>query len=276
MIGLRHLALTVAVATLALPAPAAAAPTSYSDPSGDNGAAADIGAVTVQLAADGYLHVRPVIAAQPALLSPGAVLVGFDSDRSLATGAVGGMEYLALFVFDDSTLELVKWNGSDWDVAPTQEGDVRALVGSSGFELLLRPAALGGVTAFNFQVAASTGSGDAAQFDFAPNEGTWSFEHRGPAAVETIDATFVPAKPRAGAVFQPVAVRLECSDGTSTLARSYRCVATLGGKLLRGTGRGGCTLRLPKAAKGKRLVVTLFVTYGGTTSRYEPYVFRVR
>lgn len=94
--------------------------------------------------------------------------------------------------------------------------------------------------------------------------------------VETVDAKFVPALPRAGRVFQAPVVRVKLSDRTTVLAPSYRCVARLGGKLLRGTGRGGCTFRVPKNAKGKRLLVTLFVTYKGVTDEFKPYVFKVR
>ena len=94
--------------------------------------------------------------------------------------------------------------------------------------------------------------------------------------VDTINAKFVPVAPKAGAVFQAPLVRLKLSDGRTVLAAKYRCVAQLAGKLLRGTGKGTCTLRIPKNAKGKGLTVTLFVTYGGTTDEYDPYVFRVR
>ena len=76
-------------------------------------------------------------------------------------------------------------------------------------------------------------------------------------------------------MFQAPVVRVKLSDGTTVLAPSYRCVARLGGKLLRGTGRGGCTFRVPKNAEGKRLLVTLFVTYKGVTDEFKPYVFKV-
>ena len=45
---------------LVLPGAARAAPVSYNDPGGDNGAAADIGAVTVDSAADGYISAEGV------------------------------------------------------------------------------------------------------------------------------------------------------------------------------------------------------------------------
>ena len=69
---------------------------------------------------------------------------------------------------------------------------------------------------------------------------------------------------------------MKLSNGRSVLATKYRCVAQLGGKLLRGTGKGSCTFRIPKNAKGKRLLVTLFVTYAGVTDEFDPYVFKVR
>lgn len=269
------LAVLATAAALAAPGIVQAAPTSYTDPAGDNGSAADIGVVTVQLAADGYIHVRPTIANQPAILTPGAVMVLFDTDRSLATGTAGGLDYAFIFLFEDLSGAFLRWDGSDWAEADVQQGDIRYLVGGSGFELLIRPAMLGAVTAFNFKVAAGTGAADQ-PLDHAPDQGTWLFEAIGPAVVEDVDAKFVPAAPKAGAVFQPAAVRLKLSDGTSVLAAKYRCVASLGGKLLRGKGRGGCTFKLPKNAKGKRLKVTLFVTYRGNTDEFEPYVFKVR
>jgi hypothetical protein len=60
------------------------------------------------------------------------------------------------------------------------------------------------------------------------------------------------------------------------LAQKYPSVAQLGSRLIRGSGKGGCTFALPKNAKGKRLRVTLFVTYNGVTDEYKPYVFKVR
>lgn len=261
---------------LLAPSVAAAAPTDYTDPTGDNGSAADIGLVSVQLAPDGYYHVRPTIAAQPALFTVGGVLVGFDTDRSLSTGGVNGADFLALVLFEDVSGEFLRWDGVDWVVADTQQGDVKFLAGASSFELLVRPAALGNVTSFNFSVAVFTGEPGTGPVDRAPDSGTWLFESVGPATVKTVIATWVPGAPKAGGVFQPGAVRLDLSDGKSVVADSYRCVAELAGKLLRGKGRGGCVFTLPKSTRGKRLKVTLLVTYKGDTTEFEPYVFKVR
>lgn len=259
--------------------PTAAAAADYSDPLGDNGGAADIGAVRAQTASDGYVHVRPEIAAQPALLSPGSVLVAFDTDRSLATGADGGLQgadLLVIVLFEDLSSSIFRWNGADWDDVDVESDGVRYIVGSSGFELLIRPALLGGVSSFGFVVFASTGVGDGSLVDRAPDAGMWLFDATPTPTVETLDLTWAPRLPRAGSIFRPATVLLDLSNGTSVRAASYRCTATLGGKALRGRGKGGCTFSVPKKTKGKRLEIVVVATYRGERIPFEPYVFRVR
>jgi len=178
-----------------------------------------------------------------------------------------------VFSFEDLSVDVVRWDGSTY-VDTT--GDVASIVGNGSVEFQLHPDAIGGTTAFNFMIAVGTGDPETGQFDVAPDAGSWAFEAKKALTVETVDAKFVPAAPRAGRAFQAPVVRITLSDGTTILAPKYRCVAQLGGKLLRGKGRGGCTFTLPKTAKGKRLLVTLFVTYKGVTDEFRPYVFKVR
>lgn len=274
----------LATAALTVVAVAGAAPTSYLDPSGDNGAAADIGAVTAELASDGYLHVKATIANMPAPLSqpPGTVLLGLDTDRSGSTGLFGGADYL---VFGDTSASFLfaKWNGSEYLDAPAQAGDVRFFIGGTGVEFLVRPAAVGGVTSFNFVVGAATGSGDGLQLDIAPDNGTWFFEvpkppppPPPPPAAISAKATYAPAAPAAGRAFRVTAASMRLDDGSTAAAQTFRCRATLAGKALRGTGAGGCTFAVPKTAKGKRLVVTVSATYRGRTLSIAPRAFVVR
>lgn len=265
----------LAAAALTVVAVAGAAPTSYLDPSGDNGSAADIGAVSAELAADGYIHIVPAIANFPGLGADGAVLVGLDTDRSGSTGSNQGADYIAIMDLKSLSGGLLKWNGSDYDAV---SGDSRFLVGSSGIEFHLKPSSVGGATAFNFFVVAATGAGDALQLDFAPDNGTWFFEKPAPApAVATsAKATYAPLAPRAGRAFRVAAATVNLDDDTTAAAQTFRCRATLAGKALRGTGAGGCTFAVPKTAKGKRLVVTVTATYGGRTLTVAPRAFVVR
>lgn len=267
------IAATVVLFAFAAPSFAGAAPANYTDRTGDNGAAADIAAVAVDLGADGKIALKLTIASMPQLGAQGVALAAFDTDRNPATGSLAGGDYVAVFDFEEGSGGLLRWDGSNY-VATS--GDVTSLVGNGSLELRLEPAAIGGTTAFNFVVVAMSGAPESEQIDFAPDTGSWSFEVKKAVTVETVDAKFVPTAPKAGFAFQVPVVRITLSDGRTIIAPSYRCVAQLGGKLLRGKGRGGCSFVLPKTAKGKRLVVTLFVTYNGATDEFKPYVFKVR
>ena len=268
------LLVAAAALVLAMPAAARAAPVSFNDPGGDNAAAADIGAVTVDSAADGFISLKASIANLPQIGQAGFVIAVFDTDRNGATGSLMGGEYVFFFEFSAASWGMRRWNGTEYGEAG---GDSVAIVGAGTVEVKVRPASLGGATAFNFVIAAASGEPETAQIDAAPDNGTWFYEVKAPVVtVDTIAAKFVPAVPQAGAVFQAPLVRMKLSDGKTVLASKYRCVAQLAGKLLRGTGKGSCSFRIPKNAKGKRLRVTLFVTYGGVTDEYDPYVFTVR
>jgi hypothetical protein len=273
----KHAFGTIAAALALLsPQAAGATPTSYSDPTGDIGPAADIGVVTVDVAADGYIVIKPAVANMPAFGQPGFVALILDTDRNSATGSLSGGDYVLGFDRGDATLAFLRWSGTEY-VGAT--GDVTVVVGAGTIEFRIRPEAIGGATSFSFSVVASTGtSGE--QIDLAPDSGMWFFERAQPVVVpvtvEKVDAKFAPAVPRAGKTFGAPRVRITLSNGKTIVAQKYRCVARLGGRPLRGNGKGGCTFKLPENAKGKRLRVSLFVTYGGITDGFDPYVFKVR
>jgi hypothetical protein len=269
--------IVAAAATLVLLAPltAGAAPSSYTDPTGDNGSSADIGTVTVDTSTDGFLVVKPVVANLPALGQTGFVVVVLDTDRNGSTGALVGGDYAVVFATADASFGMLRWSGSEY---VEHTGDVQAVVGSGSIELRVRPAAIGGATTFNFVVFAQSAVED--EIDAAPDVGTWFYEQPKPppppVTAESVEATFVPAAPRAGRTFRPSAVRLALSDGRTIRASKYRCAARLGGRTIRGTGKGGCTFALPRNAKGKRLRVTLFAAHAGGAEKVKPYVFKVR
>jgi hypothetical protein len=269
MSSIARRAAVLAAAALTVVSVAGAAPRSYTDPTGDNGSAADIGVVTAELAADGYLHVKATIANMPALQTPGNAVLALDTDRSGSTGSVFGADYIVLADLSDLSGIFVKWTGSDYADAPTQPGDVRYSIGGGAIEFLVRPAALGGATSFNFLVGATTGSGEGAQIDLAPDSGTWFFEVQKPAPAPAIatsaKATYAPAAPRAGKAFRVAGASVQLDDGSTAAAETYSCRAKLAGKALRGIGPGSCTFAVPKTAKGKRLVVTVSATYAGRT-----------
>ncbi len=274
----RLLLAAMLLAPLALATPSPALADSFIDPSGDNGTSADIGAVSVATVADGRIEITADIANMPAGLAPGAVLVTYDTDRNPATG-LAGAEYILLLDWESLDPLLARWSGTTLEPA-TSVGPIGVLVTrptGARVALALSSASLGGATGFDFSVSAWSGPSDT-PFDSAPDQGTWAFGTGAPVAVEMggIAARWAPAQPRAGKTFRMTGVRVQLTDGKIVAPARVACVATLAGKRLRGTGAGGCTFKLPKSAKGKRLTVKLTATYNGERAEFEPYVFRVR
>jgi hypothetical protein len=71
-------------------------------------------------------------------------------------------------------------------------------------------------------------------------------------------------------------LQVTLQTGDTMAAARLNCRATLAGKRLRGTGRGGCTFRLPASAKRKRLVVEVTAAPAGGEAETGVQTFRVR
>jgi hypothetical protein len=83
------------------------------------------------------------------------------------------------------------------------------------------------------------------------------------------------ATPTHGKPFRIYGLNVTLSDGTRATASQLTCRATLGGRQFLGGGLTGCAFKLPKTAKGKRLVVTVTGNYA-SASLSKTYAFRVR
>ena len=258
-----------------------AAATTYNDTVGERSDAPDIGAVTASLDGD-VVSINVSAANLPPLFEDGTVIFMFDTDRNPATG--GQFGDMALII-DWKTLGsfVGRWSGSEYVPAPKVADPSRYLVGGSSFGLMMHRANLGATDGFDFAVLAGRGAPEEGRFDVAPDRGAWSFSYA-PApeaptppatvAVEDMSATFVPAQPRAGKRFALGTARLRLSNGETVRPDSVACVARLAGRVLRPVGR--CAWRIPVNARGKRLVVTLTPRYQGTSTRFDPWSFRVR
>ena len=120
-----------------------------------------------------------------------------------------------------------------------------------------------GAHTFDFAVFSFRGN----DFDIAPDGGA-TF----PVAPVEITAFLYSAKPlfpKAGKRFtlRPLGVRLATDDVAAP--DSLNCGAKLGGKSLKESGVGGCSWRLPKKSRGKKLVVTVNVTYEGQSETFS-------
>ena len=267
-----RLIVLLALLAAALAAPGFASASLYKDARNEQATAPDIATAEVFVGADGRVNVEVTGDRIPALTEAGLGVVGFDTDRNATTGAVRGADYLLLADFaTPGDVEFDHWDGTAYVEAPrTQPIAVR--FGAQKFGIAVHPAELGGVQTFNFFVAVASGDVTAATTDLLPDAGSVVF----PSRMEGIAALFVPRAPKAGTAFRVSGATLKLTDEETVAPASIACAATLNGKKLKGAGKGGCTFRLPKAAKGKRLRIVITATYGGEKAAFDPYVFRVK
>jgi hypothetical protein len=258
----------------------------YTDASGDNlGPAGDLTAVTV--AGDkvsGQLLFR-ISGSNLASSDTNRLFLDIDADANPLTGSLAddGAEYE--FYVGGNIYGFGRWDGSQW----VRASNLTVLVSgnTSQITISVNRSELGNTADFNF--VATTFSmtplaGNAVQIglDVAPDDGAfnYSFDANGP-QINSVDVKSTPsAGPKAGKQFVIVPTGLKLPpDGRTTpaavLPESYSCSAKLGAKRLAGRGTGGCTMTVPKKARGKRLTVLLTVNYQGAT-KVVPLTFKVR
>jgi hypothetical protein len=255
-----------------------AASGSYTDPAGDSGAAGDITSVTVVGDKGSGALLFKITGTNLATSETNLLFLSIDSDANPLTGDLtdNGSDYW--FGMDDSSYGFEHWDGSHWVDSP--DLSVRITGGTSGIMISVNRSELGNTSDFNF--AALTLNLSDRTSDHGPNDGAYNYslDVNGP-QINSVDVKTTPsAGPRAGKRFVIVPAGLKLPpDGraitTPVLPESYSCTAKLGAKQLAGSGRGGCTVTVPKKkARGKRLTVQLTVIYQGAT-KVVPLTFKV-
>jgi hypothetical protein len=273
--------LAVAVATLILvPSAASQSGPPYADATGDGGSAGDISGVSVLGdKASGQLVFR----VSGANLSSAENMVTFlyiDSDANPATGSLNlnGADYA--FGVDSSSYEFVHWNGSDWVQTPYSTVRVCCVGGGNSMMFSVNRSELGNTSGFNFLATEWNVDTDAS--DDAPDDGmyNYSLDAGGPDIQGVTLQTAPSSGPRAGKAFvvTPVGLKLPPNGAIISIApkpESYACKATLKGRPVAGSGTGSCTFRIAKKkTRGKKLNVTVTVTYQGAT-KSVPFTFVV-
>ena len=272
------LAAALAVGLVAAPAHARVSthnPKAVTDPAGDSNGAPDITRVTVANSLAGEILFVVQVSNRNELAANDGVAIVIDSDQNAATGdrnGDGGVDYVILISGTQRTIGLLRWNGTTYERAPdtTLEGEW-----NSGYVVVINRSELGNTSKFDYFVDTFLESGAENQSDSAPND-VWEEYALGTPHVQSLALRWSPTAPRAGRAFRLTAVQLRFESDETAAAASFTCRATLGGKRLRGTGRGGCTFRLPASAKGKRLVVTITATPAGGQAVSRAVTFRVR
>lgn len=249
-------------------------PVEVTDPAGDSNGAPDITGVTVANDLSGVILFVIEVANRSGFAPNDEVVIDIDSDRSAATGFPdrgGGVDYRLRI--DATTINLGQWNGNGFAPAP---GTTFRVTFVNGYVAAVHRSELGATGAFAFFVRTRLQSGASNQTDVAPGDVYFPYT-LSPPHIDAIRPRFSPAAPRAGSTFRLNSVQLQFETSESATAAAFTCRATLAGRGIRGTGRGGCTFKLPKTAKGKRFVITITATAtGGKAESFRPYAFRVR
>jgi hypothetical protein len=269
----RRLLLTLvgaaAVCAFAVASPASARtsvwtaePTTYSDATGDAKSAPDV--ATVAVSVDATAAVFVVSLASGDLSNEGILGIAIDADRNAATGDRFGSDYVVLVTADGAGF--LKWNGSDMKPFSHQP----MVLGRNGSTIAVGVCTCDlGTQAFDFVVLGVRGN----DIDAAPESGHFSYPQAAPPAPEISIASVLvnqrPSVPKAGKRFtvKVMGARLE-GTGEVVQPESVECSARLGTKALRGTGPGGCSWKLPKNARGKKLTVAVTVTYQGVEDTF--------
>ncbi len=227
------------------------------------GAAADIQTLSVFNEDDGTLTFTLAFANRPALTEDDIVGIFLNTDNNAATGSAGA-DYALLM--SGSAQTLIRWNGTTFDVAPAA-----SLGRPNGLALSIKPSDLGGTKQFTV-AALSLIQSDENAFDetgeapytlYVPPKFAGTTFTVTPARTTLLVGTRVAAK---------VTVRLD--DGTTVKPTSVSCRMTLAGKTVRPVAP--CAWKLPKAAKGKRVVVSARGAWRGTAFTTRTVTIRVR
>lgn len=237
-------------------------PSTYTDPAGDAKSAPDITNVNVALdPGNGALVFGIGLGADDQLAGDGGVLIALDTDRNSGTGDQAGAEYLVA-VFSDRA-GMLKWNGGA--MAPFNHAPM--LVSKSARSIIVGFCACDiGTQAFDFAVVGFRGN----DVDVAPDTGATFPPPAQTITIQSFLYTPKPLFPKAGKRFtlKPLGIRL-AETNEVVMPDSLSCAAKLGGKLLRGSGAGGCSWLLPKKSRGKKLLVTVNVAYRGETETFS-------
>jgi hypothetical protein len=253
----------------------------YADPTGDNGSAPDITGASVVSDQNGQFVFNIGVSNMPSSGDVQAVLF-VDSDANPTTGLVqaGGVDYILVSDRSDNTWGFAHWTGSDWDW-DTPWSTARVLAFSTSVVITVNRSQLSNASQINFWALTMTSGGGPGKSDIAPDRGLWNYDlQAGGPDIKSILLATKPSAPKAGKRFTLTVTGLQLPpDGnpvaTTPQPESYTCTAKLAGRLLAGSGPGGCTFKLRKKARGKKLVVAVTVQYQGATKTVE-FPFKVK
>lgn len=286
----RALLLLVAAMALII-VPLGAAEMSYSDPAGDSGSGPDITTVSVSNDEAGVVTVK-----MPVSLVPWS-LIGMmvDGDRNQSTGDEFGLEGMVA-IADVGGVVVAAALDTDGDELPGVSVPASFVDGVLQYSFPREAFSIDQAFAFGF-ISALVADGEPELGDLAPADPCmmidvrcsqlWVYELTGvaplpppPSAVKPMIGKPVSAKaPMAGKKFTVKFAVTSSVDKTPLKTGTAECKTTVAGKTVRHTHsfKGGvlkATVKIPKAAKGKKLKIAVKVTADKTATKV--FTFKVR
>jgi hypothetical protein len=242
----------------------------------------DIGTVEINDDTAGKISFTAPIVNRPELTDVDAVQAFFDTDKSSATGGVGGFEYEVAWIQGHQLF--LKWDGAQFVSADAKSFSAAYKDGKATFSI--DKADFGGSVAFNLVVTTTGDNGDSTS-DRGPNTGVWTHPSQaGPQPPPPPPPPPPPAPPGGGGgklavskvtVGQPhsgatftVSMVVKVSSTGIAVKSTVTCSAKLAGKTLKASKKGSvqsgkatCSWKIPKKSKGKQLKVSITSSYKG-------------
>ena len=250
----------------------------FSDAPGDSGAAPDI--TDVDIGNDvvlGPIVIWITLANRPNdLAAEDDLVLYFNTDRDPATGDEGSDYAIAV---DADSVGAFQWDGTTYAAISTPSLSARFSKGDKAVRVAIHPNDLGGASAFEVYIEASTGE----EYDGAPNgPPKWPYTlSAGPLRLSVAGVLVAPKRPVTGKTFA-AALSVIREDINEYLALGkVRCTLRARAQTIRSTraavvsGVPLCLWKVPKSAAGKLLRGTISVTYGGATAK-RSFSVRVR
>ena len=288
-------ALLLLVAAMALlVVPLGAAETAYTDPAGDSGSGPDITTVTVSNDEAGVVTVRIAISLEPS----SAVAMVIDADRNSSTGDEFGLEGF-VGVVNVGGLVMAEALDEEGDELPGVVVPASFADGVLAFSFPREAFSIDQAFAFGFITMQIDSIFGATVGDIAPADPClvrdvrcrqlWVYELIGvapappppPPAVKPMigKPKATPAAPMAGKKFTVRFPVTSSVDKKPLKTGTAECKTTVAGKTVRHTHtfKGGvlkATVKIPKAAKGKKLRIAVQVTADKTTRKV--FTFKVK
>ena len=267
MHGFRHFPrklLALFAALLLLPAGGALASQTYMDTAGDAPSGApDITQVTISHKIAGDITFQVAFANRSILAGEDLVVTLIDKDQDNSTGA-GGDDYSFFVSGFAPTAAFLVPAGSD---NPSAIGTV--LWASQAMTVVFNKAQIGYPTAFDFSLASGTLRMQVPEFVPHSGELTYSLVTE----VAAIQLPKVVTTVKAGKVFSIKGTTVKLTTDEVFTPDTLTAKATAGGKALKPLG-GGLSWKVPKAAKGKKLVVKVTAGYQGIT-KTQSFIYRI-